>query len=402
MDYKYHLRKYAGKSSRLTCPACERPYCFTPYVDDADNILAPTVGRCDHESSCAYHKTPAEFFREHPERREYRGPQKSADFWGGGDWRQAPDWLKHDRPRGVPGTRHAIRPDEVRTMSGQPVNELPSEIVAKTLRNAPKSTLQEFLETIFDAATIERLRADYRLGVTKDRSVVFYQIDAHGRVRTGKIMQYNPADGHRVKNVGIPVDWAHARLKKSRVLPESWTVSQCLFGEHLLPQRPDAIVCLVESEKTALIGSGFCPQYVWVATGGKTQLGPKLSVLQGRKVLVFPDIDATVEWREKLSSIPGLNFTFSTILEDEATAEDRAAQIDIADYLLKHCHFERSREISSVPSVPLRSGTEQPFYSNPVAREVAKYFPADVMPEVAALIEDLDLELVSVTQIQPS
>ena len=41
-------------------------------------------------------------------------------------------------------------------------------------------------------------------------------------------------------------------------------------------------------------------------------------------------------------------------------------------------------------------------YSKPVAREVAKYFPADVMPEVAALIEDLDLELVSVTQIPNS
>ena len=64
-------------------------------------------------------------------------------------------------------------------------------------------------------------------------------------------------------------------------------------------------------------------------------------------------------------------------------------------------HPERS-EGSPVPPVPLRSGTEQPYYSNPVAREVAKYFPADVMPEVAALIEDLDLELVSVTQIQPS
>lgn len=64
-------------------------------------------------------------------------------------------------------------------------------------------------------------------------------------------------------------------------------------------------------------------------------------------------------------------------------------------------HPERS-EGSPVPPVPLRSGTEQPYYSNPVAREVAKYFPADVMPEVAALIEDLDLEFVSVTQIQPS
>ena len=391
MEYKYHFRKYAGKSSRLTCPSCERPHCFTPYVDDSDNVLDPTVGRCDHESSCAYHKTPADYFREHPEAR----PREE-------DWRQAPDWLKREPSRGVPGTRHAIRPDEAGTRSQTPICELPAEIVRKTLRNVPKSTLQEFLETIFTADVIERLKADYRLGVTKDRSVVFYQIDIQGRVRTGKIMQYNPADGHRVKNVGVTVDWAHARLKKSGVLPESWTVSQCLFGGHLLPQRPDAIVCLVESEKTALIGSGFCPQYVWVATGGKTQLGSKLSVLQGRKVLVFPDIDATAEWREKLSSLPGLNFTFSTILEDEATAEDRAAQIDIADYLLsRHCHPKRS-EGSSVPPVPLRSGTEQPIYSNPVAREVAKYFPADVMPEVAALIEDLDLELVSVTQIPNS
>ena len=360
-------------------------------MDDEDQILDPTVGRCDHESSCAYHKTPADWFREHPEAR----PREE-------DWRQAPDWLKREHSRGVPGTRRAIRPDEAGTRSQTSICELPAEIVAKTLRKVPKSALQEFLETIFTADVIERLRTDYRLGVTKDRSVVFYQIDIQGSIRTGKIMQYNPADGHRVKNVGVPVDWAHARLKKSGVLPESWNVSQCLFGEHLLPQRPDAIVCLVESEKTALIGSGFCPQYIWVATGGKTQLGPKLSVLQGRKVLVFPDIDATKEWREKLSSIPGLNFTFSTILEDEATAEDRAAEIDIADWLLRfYCHPERS-EGSPVPPVPLRSGTEQPYYSNPVAREVAKYFPVDVMPEVAALIEDLDLELVTVTQLPTS
>ena len=66
-------------------------------------------------------------------------------------------------------------------------------------------------------------RDGYSLGMTKDRA--------------GKIMQYNPADGQRIKNSSIPVDWAHARLKKSGALPESWTVIQCLFGEHLLQQR---------------------------------------------------------------------------------------------------------------------------------------------------------------------
>ena len=362
MQYRYHLAKYAGKSSRLTCPHCERPHCFTPYVDEDGTILDPTVGRCDHESSCGYHLTPNQYFHHHPEAR----PQ-------GDDWRPAPC---HSRPdRESPCT-------------------LPADIVLKTLRTAPKSTLIEFLETIFPASAIERLRADYRLGVTKDRSVIFYQIDIQGQIRTGKIMQYNPATGHRIKDARVPVDWAHARLKKSGVLPDSWTVTQCLFGEHLLPLRPDAIVCLVESEKTAIIGSGFCPQYIWLATGGKTQLGSKLSVLQGRKVLVFPDIDATKDWKEKLSAIPGLNLTFSTILEDNATPEDRTAHIDIADYLIRcHYHPERS-EGSPVPPVPLHTGTEQ--YTNPVAREVAQYFSASVMPEVAALIDDLDLEITAI------
>lgn len=64
------------------CPACGRPRCFTRYVDEGGNELDSTVGKCDHESSCAYHKTPAEFFREHPERKP--GP----------DWRyQKVDWV---------------------------------------------------------------------------------------------------------------------------------------------------------------------------------------------------------------------------------------------------------------------------------------------------------------------
>ena len=380
MDYLYHLAKYAGKSSRLPCPACGRSFCFSPYVDDDGNILNETVGRCDHESSCGYHLTPSQYFLEHPEAR----PQ-------GDDWRKAPDWLNHSN-RQDPQTRHC-----------RPVREspctLPEEIVLKTLRTTPKSTLIQFLDTIFVPEVVQRLQALYRLGVTRNQETIFYQIDAQGRYRAGKIMQYNPSTGHRIKDGGIPVDWVHARLKKQGTLPESWTVSQCLFGEHLLPQMPDAIVCLVESEKTAVICTGFCPQYVWLATGGKTQLGTKLSVLKGRKVLVFPDIDAYGAWLEAFAKIPGLSVIFSDILEKNGTPEDRAAQIDIADYLLKNCHFERSRETSSVPPVPLHPGTEQ--YTNPVAREVAKYLSPEIMPEVAALIDDLDLQIKSITYVKP-
>ena len=44
-------------------------------------------------------------------------------------------------------------------------------------------------------------------------------------------------------------------------------MTQCLFGEHLLQQHPNAIVVLVEAEKTAVIGAGFVPEFVWVTTG---------------------------------------------------------------------------------------------------------------------------------------
>ena len=76
---RYHLQKYAGISSRHTCPACERPRCFTLYIDDNGNILHPTVGRCDHESSCGYHRTPRQHFHDHPEHRHFVIPSERSE-----------------------------------------------------------------------------------------------------------------------------------------------------------------------------------------------------------------------------------------------------------------------------------------------------------------------------------
>ena len=64
--HTYRLEKYHGTASRHRCPHCNRPRCFTLYVDAQGRPLHPTVGRCDHESSCAYHYTPRQFFADHP------------------------------------------------------------------------------------------------------------------------------------------------------------------------------------------------------------------------------------------------------------------------------------------------------------------------------------------------
>lgn len=76
------------------------------------------------------------------------------------------------------------------------------------------------------------------------------------------------------------------------MLPREWELSQCLFGEHLLKKYPDKPVGMVEAEKTALICSALMPQLVWVAVGGKGQLGDKVEVLYGRTIVAFPDSDA--------------------------------------------------------------------------------------------------------------
>ena len=52
-NYRYHLLKYHGKASRLTCPQCGRPHCFTPYVDDDENIVGEEFDRATEEGDIA-------------------------------------------------------------------------------------------------------------------------------------------------------------------------------------------------------------------------------------------------------------------------------------------------------------------------------------------------------------
>ena len=57
----YSLQKYKGTATRHTCPNCGDKRSFTCYVDESGMPLHPSVGRCNHESSCGYHYTPWEY-----------------------------------------------------------------------------------------------------------------------------------------------------------------------------------------------------------------------------------------------------------------------------------------------------------------------------------------------------
>ena len=358
--HSYNLQPYAGPASRHTCPGCGGKRCFTLYIDENGEPLHPTVGRCDHESACAYHYTPKEYFRDHP------------DAKPGHNWRVL-----------TPEQRKRLFPQH---KEPKPLCTIPSEYVTRSVRPTAYSHLTHFLQTIIDPATLQNILSLYRIGITKAGDTIFFQIDAQGRCRTGKIMKYDPATGHRVKDENTPskVTWVHSVLKSRKALPEDWQLTQCLFGEHLLPIHPEARVALVESEKTAIICAALMPKYIWLATGGKTQLGDKLNVLSGRDVIAFPDVDGYNEWKTKLALLPGLNIRVSDFLEKNATPQQREAHIDIADRLIE--------EILN-PSPQPEAAPLNPAYS------VLKYFSEEYRDNIRELIDELDLVPISISRI---
>ena len=256
---------------------------------------------------------------------------------------------------------------------------IPDSIVTRSVRYNYDSDLLTFLRSVIDPVVLEGLIDDYRIGVTKSRATIFFQIDVQGRCRTGKIMMYDPQTGHRIKDPDVPgrVTWVHSMMKRAGMLPADWVLRQCLFGEHLLPLYPDKPVGLVESEKTAVIAAGLMPRYLWLATGGKSGLNERLNVLRGRKVVAWPDVDGFQEWTEKLAGFTELDITVSPLLQQVASPEDFAEHIDIADWLI--------REKSVMP------GSDRASHSASFLRS-ARFLSPEAMDAVEGLIDDLELE----------
>ena len=331
-----YLEKYSGRASRHKCPKCGDPHSFAYYLDgNTGQPIDKTVGRCNHESGCGYHYTPKQFFIDNPTERE----------------------------------RHK----EVMVQSLSPrqkkeIGYIPFSYVERSV--SYNSSFVHFLCGLFDrysleSPTIERLMQDYALGATKDGSMIYWQIDTKGRVRTGKVMKYNEKTGHRIKDAG-GINWIHAMMKKQKLLPDDYNLVQCLFGEHLLRIYPDRVVALVESEKSALIGAGVFPEYVWLATGGKSQLSTdKLKILKGRTVIMFPDVDGFEYWTSKAKEVEaiGCKVIVSDLLEKNATEEDRENKIDIADWL-----------ISPLQETPKPDVMQRLIESNPIFELLVREF----------------------------
>ena len=295
--YRYRLQQGGVKQY---CPAC-RQRRFVRYVDTlTGEEIADEVGRCDREDSCGYHLRPSEYFRQ-------RGIQL---------------------PKSPVVHREPVLEPEPSFIS--------PEMMQTTFTGYERNNFCRWLTGVFGESRAFELTLAYRLGTSKywPGACVFWQIDAEKRIRGGKIMLYDAETGRRVKEPFNYVQWVHKVLKI-----EPYHLKQCLFGEHLIKGDRDKPVAVVESEKTAIVGAGFMPEYIWLATAGKGNMSQeKLRGLQGRKVTLYPDLGAFEKWHEKSKGLQ--NVRVSSILEKRATPEDRAAGLDLADYLLRE-HFDR-------------------------------------------------------------
>jgi hypothetical protein len=195
-----------------------------------------------------------------------------------------------------------------------------------------RNRLLYYLCGYFDIDTLMKACALYYIGSTKNESIVYWQVDEQMKVHSGKVIMYDGDTGHRIKGTGVK--WVHKIMNL-----QDFNLRQCLFGEHLLKVYPDKPVCLVESEKTALICSMIFPNLNWLSCGGFGNFkADRLQILKGRNVIVYPDTDTTGEtfakWKESAAGMTFANFVVSDFCERNANDEQRTAKADIADILL--------------------------------------------------------------------
>jgi len=287
IPFKYSLD---NTSKKHVCPKCLKRRFVRYRNNETGNYLPEDVGRCDRELECGYHKTP--------------------------------------RNKG----RVDICSSDLKRQLSQKVSALPLKYLERSLDQYKHNALIQWLATLpgWDYERSESVARIYRVGTTKDGWAIFWQVDENGKVRSGKMMKYDPT-GCRVKDE-YSQDWVHSRLQKAGKL-NNFELVQCFYGLHLVDdQKP---VAIVESEKTAIIASQYLPQFYWIASGMLQGINEfKLRPLRGRPITLFPDIGAYDLWNEKASQFGYMaNIQVSDLLE--CRAPDKHRGHDLADYLVR-------------------------------------------------------------------
>ncbi len=307
------FRFYLDRTSKkFPCPSCGQKR-FVKYVDaETGDYISDNVGRCDRENDCGMHTTPKEHFKETGKELQPLIIER----------RQEPE--------------------------KRPIEYLPTEcFAAADIKHRKRNNFFLFLIDCFGWHIANECFSKYFIGTSKQQpgSTIFFQVDEQARLRTGKVMQYDKLTGKRLKDESNKITWVHKMLKLDI------NFQQIFFGQHLLDENPDKKICIVESEKTAVIAGVYFPKYLWLATGGaiggcKWREYEVYKSLKYRTVTFFPDYGYSnkktgktcfAEWCERVQriseAIPG-EFHVSDLLEKKLSEQERDDR-DLLDLILK-------------------------------------------------------------------
>lgn len=173
---------------------------------------------------------------------------------------------------------------------------------------------------------MRRAAERYRLGRSRSGKTIFWMIDEIGQV----------LDGH------IGSSWvSQMLLQRHPDLLSGIPTVHCFFGEHLLTMGNASKVCLIESERSAVILSEIYPEYTWLAWVYTSNLTiDKLEPLTGHRVVLYPraseakeDFTFCSELASQARHLYNLNITVNDVLEHQASPEQKARRIDLFEYI---------------------------------------------------------------------
>ena len=190
-NHKCILEPYKGMNTRYHCPGCQqRDKTFSLYIDtETGEHIAPSVGRCNRESNCGYHYTPKQYFQDNN--------------------------IYFDAPQPKPYRLKPVTPQP------KPVSYIPVDVFKGSLKGHETNHFVKFLIDLFGVEVASQLISRYFIATSKhwESATVFWQIDKQGKVRTGKIMLYNPTTGKRIKEPFNHITWVHKALKRPEPAP---------------------------------------------------------------------------------------------------------------------------------------------------------------------------------------
>lgn len=348
MEFLYSLDT---SSKKYICPSCEKKT-FVRYVNNITKEFAPeNFGKCDRKQNCDYTNYPkgekiyfeVDFLKlkeisEKSNLITFKNYQKhfipvSVVKMLDIEQKkiQLPEWLilKNNIPynSSLPIIDDKIIHHKVSKPEPKQISYIPETIFNKVVESDVVCNLVEYLfkclqKNHFTSEDLRQTILDYSLcGITYknvSKASVFWQNDLKGKIRYGKVMQYNPDTGKRLKRNGYAIINSIAKLYEI----ENFNREQCFYGLHLIKNdTQNKPIGIVESEKTAIVLSLYNKSLIWLASGSLNGLTEyKMKPIKSRKIILYPDKGCFEDWKAKAKEYnsKGYQINVSDLVENES------------------------------------------------------------------------------------